>query len=996
MARLELDFLGDIAVRRDGDAFALPPSKKTRALLAYLALNARPFRREHLCELLWEIPDDPRGSLRWSLSKLRRLVDADARPRIVADRSHVRFDAGDVAIDVQSLRALAGSRIEDAPLDALEDAVARYRGNFLEGLELPNFHHFHAWCIAEREQATRAQAAVLRELTRRLGQRPERALPHARALVAIEPYDEGARASVIRLLVALGRSDEAEQQYRLGTKMLEEIRTQPSGLLYQALHAAPRAARVEPPAAPPPASHAPPAAMRFSSADGAAQIGRDDEVAMLHAELGQILTTRRARAMILYGKPGIGKSRLLAALDAPAREVNARTIAASAIESDTIRPFALWIDALRRAGIDATEIFGGGEPDSRDRLFERLSALVARESAERPVLLAFDDLQWCDESSAAALHYVVRMNADRPVLTLLAGRDDEIRDNAAVQQMLRGLRHDAVLREFSLAPLANDAVRRLVAQYAPEADPTLLCNASAGNPLIAIELARAITLGENGSSLDELVVERVARCDVEVAEVIRWAALLAPRVDAHTLERVTGLDAARIGRALDVAERHALVQLTDQGFRFAHDLVARYVYADISPVRRRVMHRRVAELLEKDTVPDVRRAPELAHHATQSGDAGLAARAMVSAGRLCLRFFANDDALQLARKGAHFAAQLPDADRVRLTLELREIRLSAASTVDWEKEAAECIALAEAALDHGALAHARLGYHLASYLRWDHGHWAHAREATLQAERVTRHAGDEDQIVGMAETAKCLAMLERDLSHADALLLEASSRASRGRQRVPAIPAALGMLRYYENRLDEAEELFKEARTLYKSAGDRLNEYQANEYLAMVEIERGRFDAARTRCTAMLELAEKLRDGSEGPFARAMDALCRYASHDEDALAEPLEALRVVDAKHALAYTLNRAAAIDRARNRHDRAIVRAREALECAEILERASERLMAHTILAQSYDATRKPAHARAQVEAIAAMSAVPVAEWARQQAAAATQRMPERRRR
>ena len=44
-------------------------------MLAYLALNRRTLRREHLCELLWEVPDDPRGSLRWSLSKLRQLVD---------------------------------------------------------------------------------------------------------------------------------------------------------------------------------------------------------------------------------------------------------------------------------------------------------------------------------------------------------------------------------------------------------------------------------------------------------------------------------------------------------------------------------------------------------------------------------------------------------------------------------------------------------------------------------------------------------------------------------------------------------------------------------------------------------------------------------------------------------------------------------------------------------------------------------------------------------
>ena len=55
MANLELKFLGDFEVLHDGRAQPLPPSKKTRALLAFLCLNPRRFRREYLCELLWEI-----------------------------------------------------------------------------------------------------------------------------------------------------------------------------------------------------------------------------------------------------------------------------------------------------------------------------------------------------------------------------------------------------------------------------------------------------------------------------------------------------------------------------------------------------------------------------------------------------------------------------------------------------------------------------------------------------------------------------------------------------------------------------------------------------------------------------------------------------------------------------------------------------------------------------------------------------------------------------
>ena len=100
MSQLTLNLLGDLEIVRDGEVLPLPPSKKTRALLAYLVLQDRPFRREALCELLWEIPDDPRGSLRWSLSKLRRLVDEPERPRIVADRTTVQFDRAGIEVDL--------------------------------------------------------------------------------------------------------------------------------------------------------------------------------------------------------------------------------------------------------------------------------------------------------------------------------------------------------------------------------------------------------------------------------------------------------------------------------------------------------------------------------------------------------------------------------------------------------------------------------------------------------------------------------------------------------------------------------------------------------------------------------------------------------------------------------------------------------------------------------------------------------------------------------
>ena len=118
MSGLEFRFLGDFEVRKDGKPLPLPPSKKTRALLAYLSLQPRQFRREQLCQLLWEIPDDPRGSLRWSLSKLRRLIDADGRERILGDRDRVGLDAEGIFIDARELKQLVAAGLSQVPTES--------------------------------------------------------------------------------------------------------------------------------------------------------------------------------------------------------------------------------------------------------------------------------------------------------------------------------------------------------------------------------------------------------------------------------------------------------------------------------------------------------------------------------------------------------------------------------------------------------------------------------------------------------------------------------------------------------------------------------------------------------------------------------------------------------------------------------------------------------------------------------------------------------------
>jgi DNA-binding SARP family transcriptional activator len=111
--------LGRMTITRDGVALALPASRKVRALFAYLALAPRAVTRSQLCELLWDVPNDPRGELRWCLSKSRGVVDELGRQRVFTSEDTIRLDLSDCFVDAievaraidEGIQALAPARL---------------------------------------------------------------------------------------------------------------------------------------------------------------------------------------------------------------------------------------------------------------------------------------------------------------------------------------------------------------------------------------------------------------------------------------------------------------------------------------------------------------------------------------------------------------------------------------------------------------------------------------------------------------------------------------------------------------------------------------------------------------------------------------------------------------------------------------------------------------------------------------------------------------------
>jgi pimeloyl-ACP methyl ester carboxylesterase/DNA-binding SARP family transcriptional activator len=235
---LRINLLGDMEVLRDGAPLALPPSRKTRALLAYLVLAGAPQRREALCALFWEVPDDPRGALRWSLSRLRPLLNAEAE-RLQADRERVTFVPAGAAVDLLEVEAADLARCDEPRLKAL---LARFRGPLMAGLELPNVPEFDTWRLGRQEAARQLHIRVLDALAPRLDD-PQQQASILRRRIDIDPGAEAAHLALVELLARAGLSSEAEQQANASARMLDAI-----GPFDQARLRA--AARLRPPVAP--------------------------------------------------------------------------------------------------------------------------------------------------------------------------------------------------------------------------------------------------------------------------------------------------------------------------------------------------------------------------------------------------------------------------------------------------------------------------------------------------------------------------------------------------------------------------------------------------------------------------------------------------------------------------------------------------------------------------------------------------------------------------
>jgi predicted ATPase len=343
-------------------------------------------------------------------------------------------------------------------------------------------------------------------------------------------------------------------------------------------------------------------------------IGRDDA---LH-DIREFLDPARSspRVLALEGEPGMGKTALWLEALATAEVAGHRVLQARLAESEA---------ALAYLGV--TDLIGPTFEEVRPSLpppqSRALAAALLREDAdqavelravatafltalaqlarEAPVLVAVDDVQWLDPASARVLDFVARRLPD-DVKLLLAARPTDAPSPPSLLDLPDDRLHRVVLMPLSLAAL-RQLVESRVGISLSRPLLTRVTAASAGNPLFALEICRALVTdgGEPGptdplpvsSTLQRLVGARVAA----LSDSAQSALLVAASLSRPTAEEI--VQAVGAGGEEGLAEaRDADVVLSEAGrIRFTHPLFASAVYRAASPETRQALHRRLAEVV---------------------------------------------------------------------------------------------------------------------------------------------------------------------------------------------------------------------------------------------------------------------------------------------------------------------------------------------------------------------------------------------------------------
>jgi DNA-binding SARP family transcriptional activator/tetratricopeptide (TPR) repeat protein len=709
-AQLSLHVLGQLTARRGDDEIAIG-GRRQRAVLGLLVVARGDIvSSERLTDSLWpeEAPRNAGAVLQSYISHLRRALEP---ARTARDRASVLASEGggyacrlpDDAVDAWRFeRLLRAAELEPAGSTGhLETALALWRG--------PAYAEYagEVWADTEAGRLSELRTVARERLLAARLAAGEAALlvPELEAMTAEDPLrEERWRLLALALYRAHRQADALGALRRARGVLADDLGVDPGPAL-RALEAEilAQSPALDVPPPPVPAQRAdgvaPPAAPPSAPTD---LMDRDREVVEVRACLADAVAGQ-GRVVLLEGPAGIGKTRLLMATRRIAAGDGARLLAARGSQLEKEFGFGvvrqlfeplLGDDALRErlltgSAASAAGVFGGGALERADGSFAVLHGLywlTVNLAAEQPLVLAVDDLQWCDSASLRFLAYLARRLDGLRVLVATTLRTGEEYDDPELLAELTQDPATVVVRPRPLTPAGvGDLVRQRLGDEAAGTFIDACHRVTRGNPLLVRQLLRALeadsvrpdalhaeTVTAIGSrAISGLVLMRLQRMKATARAVATAVSVLGDGASLPAVAALADLPETETAAAISALSKAEMLR-DEHPIGFVHPLVQDAVYRDLSPGERELHHERAAHALD-----DAGAAPEqVAAHLMQvpMRSDGWSVSVLRKAAATAADRGAAESAVAYLRRALE--ERTHDADRAQVLLELGQLEAS--------------------------------------------------------------------------------------------------------------------------------------------------------------------------------------------------------------------------------------------------------------------------------------------------------------------------------